>query len=619
MTLLEQLRGNFPKTIDKSKKVFSSIIANDKKDASIQKQLNDLFNYMKEWISTPNVYKQTGTMLDKTVKFFSFLERFADETETSLKNRFAAIFIRNHDNKWGTVYDVKSVFRQYFPHAVIYLVENTNKIDDSVPEYANLITDGDINTDTPTAWTLVDCSATKDARFSKAYGMELDQVDGYFEQTVTVLNRKIINEEEPYEYKNLTYFLHFFLSGSVNVKIFNAANNKYWDNQTKTWSSTEVQSRFENAEWNDCSLYFITEGDDDEADITITFAYDNTPVKSGLENTLIKGKVVQSWNPIDCNFVNNIYELYQASSSVNTSNVTIIPEKEYKLNFESKGRLQITVKNNNNKYWNFEYQKWQDSPAENVFTSSDWSSKTVSFTPNAEDSSVDISYKYFNSRAFLRNNSNLEGILDATETLTDCTVENGVIHMEQISSAASYVTDVVSDSVYTVNYNFSGRTAVIIKNDNYQYWDILAQKWSSTAVKNIVMSNSLREHSFGVKCDGFTNQLTITFEMPNSYLDYFRLFEKQPFSSFTVMAHFEGNTSVGVFGLAAGDDDPNMETEDETPPQPRYGNYGYYDKSFLSGLPIGFASDIYEDLLDYLRAQGVKAYFEIIVRDYSGE
>ena len=101
-----------------------------------------------------------------------------------------------------------------------------------------------------------------------------------------------------------------------------------------------------------------------------------------------------------------------------------------------------------------------------------------------------------------------------------------------------------------------------------------------------------------------------------SYADYFRLFEKQPFGSFTVIAHFEGYTASGVFGLAAGEDDPNIETQEELPPQPRYGNYGYYDKSYLSGVPVGFAKDVYEDLLDYLRAQGVKAYLDIVIKDY---
>ena len=186
MDLLEQLRGNFPKTIDKSKPVFSSLIANNNGTAAIQKQLEDLFAYMKEWISTPNVYEQTGVMLDKTTRFFSFLERFADETDTSFKNRFAAIFIRNHDTRWGTAFDVKSVFRQYFPHATVYLVENTNKIDDTTPGLANLFLDGDISTDTPTDWTLVNCIASTSARFSKEYGILLNQAGGILSQSVNV-------------------------------------------------------------------------------------------------------------------------------------------------------------------------------------------------------------------------------------------------------------------------------------------------------------------------------------------------------------------------------------------------------------------------------------------------
>lgn len=362
MDLLEQLRGNFPKTIDKSKPLFSAIIANNNRNASIQKQLIDLFNYMKEWISTPDVYEQTGVMLEKTIRFFSFLERFADETEKSLKNRFGAIFVRNHDKRWGTAFDVKSVFKQYFPHATIYLVENTNKIDDTSPALANLFTDGDIETDSPTAWTLTNCSASPEARFSKGYGILMNQAGGILSQSVSV------NGSSP-------YFLHFFLKGSVNVQIKDN-HNKYWDYSTKTWKDTIVNNNFESVEdWNNQSLYFIT--------------------------------------------------------------------------------------------------------------SNNASSVTVSF-----------------------------------------------------------------------NYN---------------------------------------------------NQIT--------YIDYFRLFAKQPYGSFTVIAHFEGESAVGAFGLAAGDADPNITTEEVTPPLPRYDNYGYYDKSFLSGVAAGFAQDIYEDLLDYLRAQGVRAYLDIVIKD----
>lgn len=364
MDLLEQLRGNFPKTIDKSKPLFSAIIANNNRNASIQKQLIDLFNYMKEWISTPDVYEQTGVMLEKTIRFFSFLERFADETEKSLKNRFGAIFVRNHDKRWGTAFDVKSVFKQYFPHATIYLVENTNKIDDTSPALANLFTDGDIETDTPTAWTLTNCTASPVARFSKGYGILFNQSGASLKPAVDIT----VNSSSP-------YFLHFFLKGKVHVQIKDN-NNKYWNYATKEWADSAVNNDFESLEdWNNQSLYFIT---------------------------------------------------------------------------------------------------------------------------GASTTSVEITFSYVD-----------------TET----------------------------------------------------------------------------------------------------YLDYFRLFAKQPYGSFTVIAHFEGESAVGAFGLAAGDADPNITTEEVTPPLPRYDNYGYYDKSFLSGVAAGFAQDIYEDLLDYLRAQGVRAYLDIVIKD----
>lgn len=361
MDVLNVMRSVFPKTIDKSKPVFSSLVANEEGNAALQKQIIDLLSYMKEWTSTPNIYEQTGVMLSKTVAFFSFLERFADESERSLKERFRAIFVRNHDSKWGTPFDVKNVFRQYFPRATIYLVENTNKIDSVEPGLGNLLLDGDINEEIPTAWTLTNCAANSNSRFSGAYGIELNQSGAILSQSVNID-------------ASSTYFLHFFLKGSVLVQIKNN-NEKYWNELTETWDDTAVNNEFNSENWDNKSLFFIT----------------------GLEDESI----------------------------------------------------------------------------------------TVSFLYNDVD----------------------------------------------------------------------------------------------------------------------------------TFIDYFRLFKKQSYSSFTVIIHFEGTTGTGAFGLAAGDDDPNVETTSPTPPQPRYSNYGYYDKSFLSGVPIGYAKDVYEDLLDYLRSQGVKAYLDIIVKD----
>ena len=79
MTIKEQLMANFTKTVNKDATIFSSMISNDDVTGAFEYELNYLISFMKEWVSTPNVYGQSGEMLEKTVEFFSFLERFTDE------------------------------------------------------------------------------------------------------------------------------------------------------------------------------------------------------------------------------------------------------------------------------------------------------------------------------------------------------------------------------------------------------------------------------------------------------------------------------------------------------------------------------------------------------------
>ena len=182
----------------------------------------------------------------------------------------------------------------------------------------------------------------------------------------------------------------------------------------------------------------------------------------------------------------------------------------------------------------------------------------------------------------------------------------------------SQVVTVNADSTYFLHFFLKGKINVAVKSNSDKYWDFTSKTWKNTPVYNRFESvEDWSNQSLFFITGENDSSVEIAFSYVDSiaYVDYFRLFAKQPYGSFTVIAHFEGNTSVGVFGLAAGDADPNIETQESTPPQPRYGNYGYYDNSYLSGVPVGFAMDIYEDLLDYLRAQGVKAYLEILIRD----
>ena len=450
MNLLEQLRGNFPKTIDKSKPVFSSLIANNNGTAAIQKQLNDLFAYMKEWTSTPNVYEQTGIMLEKTIKFFSFLERYADETEQSLKNRFGAIFIRNHNTRWGTAFDIKSVFRQYFPHATIYLVENTNKIDDSTPGLANLFLDGDITTDTPSDWTLVNCTAEEEARFSKKYGILLNQAGATLSQSVNVNASSI-------------YFIHFFLKGKVHVQIKNN-NNKYWDYLTKTWNNSPVNNDFNSTEdWNNQSLYFKT--DANTTSVTVSFIYINT--KTYLDYFRLFAK-----------------QLY--------GSFTVIAHFE--------GNTAVNA---------FGLAAGEDDP--NTQTS------VITATINSPTLS-----------------GNGTSVLPSDWDLKDCTMSSESVDISDSLAMISKTINVSHSTIYNLSFSFTGKLSVLVKDNNGKYFDFDTSTWKEHFDSNIFTAESLTSKILTLTTSAETTELTIEIKL--------------------------------------------------TPPQPRYSNYGYYDKSFLSPI-----------------------------------
>ena len=238
MTLKDQLRSNFPKTINKAAPVFSALVVNDDGTAAFEYELNLLKSFMLEWVDSYNVYEQSGDMLDETISFISFFERFSNETDIYLKRRLASVFIRNHDKVWGTPFDVKRVIEQFFPQADVYLIENTNDT-----ETENLITNGDF-VDDSSGWTLTGSSLSEAARFSKAYGVSLGS-SGTAVQTVTLSDSL-----------NKTYFLHFFMKGNLKVRIKNN-ENKYWNNTQKTWSSTSSYTVFNTTDWENQNIYLF--------------------------------------------------------------------------------------------------------------------------------------------------------------------------------------------------------------------------------------------------------------------------------------------------------------------------------------------------------------------------
>ena len=242
MTINQQLISNFPKNINKTGTIFSSLVASTSKNGTLEQVLQELKDYMDEWTATSDIYEQEDTMLEKTASFFSYLEQFTDETEDSFKNRISAIFTRNGSTIWGTPYNIKEVFSQYFPSGTVYIAENTNDISD------NLIADGDVESETSENWTFTDCEINQDARFSGSYGFYLSSSSSTMSQTVN------INCTD-----STTYFLHFMLNGDIYVKISNGS--QWWDNENKVWSDTECTTSISTNDWTCESLYFRTDGE----------------------------------------------------------------------------------------------------------------------------------------------------------------------------------------------------------------------------------------------------------------------------------------------------------------------------------------------------------------------
>lgn len=178
--------------------------------------------------------------------------------------------------------------------------------------------------------------------------------------------------------------------------------------------------------------------------------------------------------------------------------------------------------------------------------------------------------------------------------------------------------------VYFLHFFLNGNCNVIIKDNNNKYWNNTNKQWQSESVKNQFATEDWNNINLWFNAEYDQTDIEIQFEgTTGCYLDYVRLFEKQQHPSFAILAHFEGNSSDDALALATGQADTDAETHTEGEkividgPE-KFSNFGYYDGVFLTGVASGFAQDLYEDLLKYIKSTGVKAYVEILNRDSEG-
>lgn len=228
-----ELLKNLPGGLNLTDPTIEAIVSDDAGDGALANEFDDLIEYVDSYTQNDDVDNHVGEMLDKTVDFFIGMERYFEESDTALVNRFKAITARAGDLVFGTPWNIKHVFEKYFPTATIYVIENTGA------SAANMMLDSDFEGET--GWSLDGCTLDSGARFSKAKGLLLPGA-GTCQQNIAVTAG--------------TFSLHFFLKGSCIVKITDDAG-MYWNSSTMTWQLAEHGNAFTAKDWADQQMFII--------------------------------------------------------------------------------------------------------------------------------------------------------------------------------------------------------------------------------------------------------------------------------------------------------------------------------------------------------------------------
>lgn len=241
MTIGEMLAQPFPGNVNREGEVFRALVADGKGGGAIESVLAEAEAYAKRYTDTCNVYEQSGEMLDKTVAFFSFLKRFYDEEDSPLRRRLRAVLYRGGDTSWGSAYNIRRVFRDYFNTEDVFVLESTGDPEESLLEDGDFEDSGGTN-----AWVFSGGSSPEPcAAFSRAKGAFLPAEGGTVEQTVNV---------NPGGGK--VFFLHWFMKGAVSVRIKDEGSGLYWDCASADWTDTDVQNLRESGGWENRELFF---------------------------------------------------------------------------------------------------------------------------------------------------------------------------------------------------------------------------------------------------------------------------------------------------------------------------------------------------------------------------
>lgn len=722
MDIHDILLSCFPNTIDKESKEFGAIVANSNRTGTFEQTLNTVKKFIAQWTGTPDLYKQTGEMLDLTSNFFSFFERYTDESDEAFLKRIKTIFQHGGDTKWGNPYDIKRLFKEFFPSAKIYLIENTNHIDD------DLIKDGDFQAKSE-SWIGIDsdiksnCHYTKGARFSKSYGVEFYKDADFYQEVKNNNSDKTyyVGAGEDYsiiakhEYGNellddyirkyesnpetisgpvkgcgkVVFSRKIALNKECTIPSGTVVTNGTIDYVTKedaiiladtsarkatgeiifsrATQMDEVTEIPTGTIVSDGNLNFITIEDGVIASRAIT----SNRIKIEAENvgdeynvmantiseivSSISSDIVSVINPNDIKNGFNGNELHSNNvivESIPTGNITNTPKetinkivseldeqltvtnyeaitngydgdailipsrKTYFLHFFLNGKIKVEITDNNGRYWNnkhyFDKEKalWVDGGWQETEYAIEYDSVAEMEIKN-KDPDIENDFKVVPTKASgnvyftcIKSPSERVEIPIGTRvsdgTLIYTTTTRGYIAPGQTKSQEVEV--VAENSGW--EYNKDPNEVNVILDPIVGIDAVYNEKEIGGGTNSDWTPESLYLYT-----DNLVENITVKFiALDRSYIDYVRLFEKQPYPSFTVIAQFQTYSGIEAAALYPGEEDPVI--------LPSHENASYFDNDYFTGVSNGgFSQDIYQDIMDYARSVGVKAYVEIVNKD----
>lgn len=252
MKLGDFIKNSFARLINRNGTVFKALLV-DNGSGTLEKLLNDAEVCRVRWCDENDFYELTGERFEKCASLFCILKRMYQENDDSFKARIRAVLRRADDDLWGDKWNLIHVIKLYFGADKVWICNSTDDISH------NLLKDYDFENHT-SEWSLVGgAEYSEKANFSGDFGV-------FFRSLGTCSQTVYVSPES-------TYFLHFFLQGTVNVVVQDNSGRYYCTKRGDfgAWQQNKCVTTFACEEWDAKSLFFIT--DNNVSSITITFEY----------------------------------------------------------------------------------------------------------------------------------------------------------------------------------------------------------------------------------------------------------------------------------------------------------------------------------------------------------